>query len=65
MKCPKCSSELVFIDNGPRLQYHYCRTCKDELDNLKPKVVTPKTTASLEGDLLTQEEIDEIFAGLP
>lgn len=33
--CPICSSPIVWIDNGPRLQYHYCRDCKLELKDLK------------------------------
>lgn len=33
MNNPKCTcgEESVFVDNGPRLQYHYCKNCKVEV----------------------------------
>jgi hypothetical protein len=33
--CPKCQTDMVYVDMGPRLQYHYCRTCKMELNELE------------------------------
>ena len=34
MNCPQCNDDLIWVDQGPKLQYHYCRTCKKELADL-------------------------------
>lgn len=41
MHCPRCETELVKIDMGPRLMYDYCRTCKKELDVIVLEMCTP------------------------
>ena len=33
--CHLCGQDAVYVDNGPRLQYHYCRSCKVETQALE------------------------------
>lgn len=33
--CPACKNEMVWVDYGPKMQYHYCRSCKKELAELQ------------------------------
>lgn len=35
MNCQKCHSEAVWVDNGLRLQWWYCRDCKIEVVPVK------------------------------
>lgn len=34
--CRTCYEESVWVDNGPRLQYFYCKECKREVDKNDP-----------------------------
>lgn len=39
--CPICSKHLIWVDNGPRFQYFYCRDCKKELAELERDAPKP------------------------
>lgn len=54
-----CGKEAQWTTISPRISYWYCSECKQEVEEKNEK--TPTT----ENSQLTQEEIDELFSGLP